>query len=115
MNDDDPTSVDPTSEDQMPQRTLEHVHLVASKPVWAIIGFCAAVIASGFTAWLQHVDASQDGLETKVDEYHKAATATDGRIMRVETKIESIEKNQADMAQGVRDISQKIDRLMERR
>jgi hypothetical protein len=112
---DDPTYADAASEDQMPpDQRLEHVHLVASKPVWAAIFVLGTIIASGFTAWLRHVDAAQDVLAQKVEAQQAQNAGAAERMMRVETKIESIEKSQGQMADGIRDISQKLDRLMER-
>ena len=95
-------------------RKIEHVHFVASRSVWTVLGFAGCLIFAGFTWWMTTVNSEQQTIRREVREVEVARRNDATRIEVLASEIRSVQSSQSRIESSLKDVNEKLDRVIER-
>lgn len=91
---------------------IEHVHLVASKQVWAIVILLCSVVSGGFAYWMRDVHSHQASLAAKIEVLKDARLDDSVRLGSIKAQLDSVTLGNDHIRSDLRDLATKLDNLI---
>ena len=94
-------------------KTIEHVHLVASRPVWGVIAALFGLLVAIGGYWGQSVNADQKEIGRKVERLAESKADTEGRLRSLESSVDAVREGQRRQEEDTRVIRRDVQRILE--
>lgn len=96
------------------EQRIEAVALVASKPVWGLLGITMTALVGAFSWWLTVVQGQTNQTRAEVSAVQATAYAANARLSAIEARLAAVDLSFVDIKAGQRETNAKLDRLLER-